>query len=64
MTSRLEKITVADGKPTPLDWERQQRASAPTLRDLVAATKTALGSTSASQSPGSKVDTGSSTKSP
>jgi hypothetical protein len=56
MTSRLETTTVTVGKLAPVDWERQQRASAPTLRDLVAATETALANASASQSPGSAVE--------
>ena len=37
MTSRLEQTTTTSGDPTPAELERQQRASAPTLRDLAAA---------------------------
>ena len=62
MTSRLETMTV--GKLAPVDVERQQRASAPTLRDLRALPEQASTNTSADTASGGSADCGSKMESP
>ena len=63
MTSRLEKMTATAGKTMSDDWERQQRASAPTLRDLLATPDAVLANVNTNQVPCVQTNSGSVTNS-